>query len=66
MGAHVFREALLRRMADIQTAQIYSHHQGNALFQPVGNCLHRTPRCLGELKSGLMGVGGGNDKNIIR
>lgn len=65
MDAHVFREALLRRMADIQTAEVYSNCQGNTLFQTVGNRLHRTPRCLVN-ETGLMSVGGGNDRNIIR
>ena len=44
VAANVFRDALLRRLADIQTAEIHSNCQGNAWFQPARDGLHRTLR----------------------
>jgi hypothetical protein len=61
---YVFRQALLGRMADVQTAKIYSYGQGNTLFQSVRDGLHETPH--GLTQNGRMGVGGGNDKSMIR
>ncbi len=46
VGAYVFRKALLRTMADIQTAEIHSYRQGKAFFQPARNRLHQRPHCL--------------------
>ncbi len=46
VGAYVFRKALLRAMADIQTAEIHSYCQGNAFFRPARNRLHQRPHCL--------------------
>jgi hypothetical protein len=41
--ADVFCKALLRRMADIQAAEIHSDSQGNAFFRPACNLLHEAP-----------------------
>ncbi len=46
VGAYVFREALMRTMADIQAAQIHSYRQGSTFFQPARDGLHETPHCL--------------------
>ncbi len=64
MSAHVFCQSLLRRAADIKTAEIDSYGEGNAFFQTVRNGLHETPH--GLTQNGLVGVGGGNDSDIIR
>jgi hypothetical protein len=44
VAADVFCDTLLRRLADIQAAEIYSYCQGNAWFQPARDGLHRTLR----------------------
>ncbi len=62
VAAYVFREALLRRMSDIQTAEIHSYCQGNASFQPAGNGLHRKPQCFP--KNWEDGCRGRNDKPL--
>lgn len=62
MAAHVFRDALLRRMTDIQAAEIHSNCQGNAWFQPARDGLHRTLRYLGE--NWLDGCRGGTTKPL--
>jgi len=50
MGAHVFRQGLLGRMADIQTAKIDSNSEGNAFFQSSRNSLHGdTPQSYGKM-----------------
>ena len=41
--AYVFGEALLRGMADIETAEIDSYGQGNAFFQSASDGLQETP-----------------------
>jgi hypothetical protein len=64
VDTHVFCKALLRRVTDIETAEIDSYSQGNAFFQSAGDGLHETPHGLAQY--GLVDVGGGNDKNIIR
>jgi hypothetical protein len=64
VGTYVFGETLLGRMANVQTAEIDSYGQGNAFFQAAGDSLHQTPH--GLTQNGLVGVGGGNDKQIIR
>jgi len=64
VGAYVFCKPLLRGVADVETAEIDSYRQGNALLQSAGDCLHETPH--GLTQNGLVGVGGGNDRDIIR
>ena len=64
VGAHVFGEALLRRMANIETAEIHSNGQGNALLHSADDGLHGTPH--GLTQNGLVGAGGGSDKDIVR
>jgi hypothetical protein len=43
VGAYVFGKALLRGVADIETAEIDSYGQGNAFFQSTSDGLHETP-----------------------
>ena len=64
MSAYVFGKTLLRWVADVETAKIDSYSQGNALFQSAGDGLHETPH--GLTQNGLVGVGGGDDEEIIR
>jgi len=57
VGAYVFRKGLLRRMANIETAEIYPYGQRGPIFQPARNRLHETPRVLRH--TGRMGAGVG-------
>jgi hypothetical protein len=50
--------------ADIQAAEIHSYFQGNALFQPVRDSSHETPRCLAQKWED--GCRAGDDRAIIR
>src|SRR3981189_2933860 len=49
--------------ADIQAAEIHSYFQGNALFQPVRDSSHETPRCLAQKWED--GCRAGSDRAII-
>src|SRR5882762_708987 len=50
--------------ADIQAAEIHFYFQGNALFQPVRDSSHETPRCLAQKWED--GCRAGSDRAIIR
>ena len=54
----------MRRMADIQTAEIDPHCQGNAFFQSAHDSLHETPHCLAQNWEDRCRYG--NDTAIIR
>jgi len=64
VGAHVLRQGLLRRVADIKTTEIDSYGEGNAFFQSADSGLHETPHGLKQNE--LVSVGGGNDGLILR
>lgn len=49
MGAYVFGETFLGRMANVQTAKIDSNDHGNAFFQASGDNLHGTPHGLRKI-----------------
>src|SRR5260370_20998816 len=58
VAAHIFRDSLLRRMADIQAAEIHSYCQGYTPFQPARDGLHSdTPLTYGTLAGCVAGEG---------
>jgi hypothetical protein len=46
VGAYIFGKALLRGVADIETAEIDSYSHGSAFFQSASDGLHETPHGL--------------------
>src|SRR6266851_3611291 len=46
MPAHIFRYALLRALADVETREIHPYIQWNSFFQSARQGFHRTPHRL--------------------
>jgi hypothetical protein len=62
--ADILGQGLLCWMADVETTEIDSYGEGNAILPPVRDGLHEThPKVLRKMAGGVVG---GNDRDIIR
>ena len=53
MGAYVFGKAFLRRMADVETAEINSYGKESALLPAASDCLHGYPTVFTQIELGV-------------